>query len=1169
MEWHEVFVLFTAQVWISTAAEMLYILPDNSTNVICPSQPCATLSQYWSDNGTLPVVSNVEYHFLPGEHYVPANMMLRNLQNFSIIGIVNETSSLPALIGCSQSSYIINIIDSHSVTIANVMFKQCHQVQLMYLLINLCHSCTIENVTFMNSGLIGTNLIGASHLSEILIRLNRERPNVVMFCQGITLNYGNLQSVMDQKHTLIMNKIKIIGDGKKCYSSGSVGLHIGIEVMEYLTITLNNSLFYKLSHTALSIISKCNDNNKIIYVDNCTFEQNAPTYNSQDFQVTIRPLIDIVLSHREKSILFKQCSFKQNYHLHLLISFFIRGLKSCHGQLGQCSNPLTNISFITCQFDKNIVSQLLNINSEHCKTNLLLMGPSYFTNNKCGLNTYPDYFIFSITDMAVNITGPIIVSSNKAKAVIVFKQCDVSFYGNITFKSNLCTTLLFLKSVYFKIMQYANLTFRNNRYRGQFIATENYFQYNLYPYCLFQFVTMKNITASPTHYSVNVIDNFYSLHKLSKRMQNQMCLFPFYHFTRHCKWIPTAVFYDQNPKIIYQQIITTNNQNFTYHKICHCIQNGSNNCSVDTLGPVYPGQILQVDLCTPCNDEPSTLYAEVNSMHLPDTACKVGPQTETMKTISNYSKMFSFTIVSDATDVCELILIADSSYTESISEAFYVQLLTCPLGFTLQHGVCDCDPILSPYIDKCYIDYSAISRPASTWITAHTQANITKYLISDCPMDYCLPYSSLVNFLHPDLQCQFNRTGILCSQCQHPLSMVFASSRCMECTNLHILMTIIIIVAGIVLVVLLYLLNLTVTKGTINGIIFYANIISINDSVFLVNDNVFKPLGVFISFVNLDLGIETCFYSGMDSYAKIWLQLVFPCYLFIIAISIVIASRYSSKILRLTYTRSLPVLATLFLLSYTGVLRTVLTVLFSYSTITHLPGSHRQMVWSIDASVPLFGIKFTILFITCLVVFLLLIPFNITLLFTRYLLQFRVINRFKPLLDAFQGSYKDKYYFWVVVHIIMRSLFFAMYAFQTRIKLVLSTVFLITFSISSGYIRPHKNKLVNVHELLLLINLTIMYAVSYQSSNNFFSNVTNVMISLAFIQLFTVMLYHFLTYTCHYNVEIALQSLKEKLLSLCCRNHLKDIFDAELLNIPECTYNYTEYQDGLVSDDFK
>ena len=148
----------------------------------------------------------------------------------------------------------------------------------------------------------------------------------------------------------------------------------------------------------------------------------------------------------------------------------------------------------------------------------------------------------------------------------------------------------------------------------------------------------------------------------------------------------------------------------------------------------------------------------------------------------------------------------------------------------------------------------------------------------------------------------------------------------------------------------------------------------------------------------------------MDSYAKMWLQLFFPFYLIIIAALIIIASRYSSKILRLTYARSLPVLATLFLLSYTGVLRTVSMVLFSYSTITHLPGGHKQIVWSIDASVPLFGLKFTILFITCLVLFLLLIPFNITLLFTRYLLQFRIINHFKPLIDAFQRLGGCTYY---------------------------------------------------------------------------------------------------------------------------------------------------------------
>jgi len=218
----------------------------------------------------------------------------------------------------------------------------------------------------------------------------------------------------------------------------------------------------------------------------------------------------------------------------------------------------------------------------------------------------------------------------------------------------------------------------------------------------------------------------------------------------------------------------------------------------------------------------------------------------------------------------------------------------------------------------------------------------------------------------------------------------------------------------------------------------------------------------------------------------------------------------------------------------------------------------------------LFGLKFTILFIACLVLFLLLIPFNITLLFTRYLTKFRIINRFKPLLDAFQGSYKDKYYYWVAVHITLRSIFFAFYAVKTKLKLILSAIVLIIFSIYSGYTCPNKNKLVNIQELLLLMNLTIMYAVSYNGSDGVFSLVTNVMISLALIQFCTIVLYHFLTFTFHFNIVMAMQNTKLKLIKLCSKRHIKnDSYDVSLLNIPKSMYNYAEYQDGLVSDDFK
>ena len=164
---------------------------------------------------------------------------------------------------------------------------------------------------------------------------------------------------------------------------------------------------------------------------------------------------------------------------------------------------------------------------------------------------------------------------------------------------------------------------------------------------------------------------------------------------------------------------------------------------------------------------------------------------------TDFATTVNYTIVSNNTNMCELFLTI-SRRLHQVYEAFYVNLLPCPVGFTLQNGICDCDPCLPPEIDTCDIEQSLIRRPGNMWISANAQSNDTKYLVGDCPMDYCLPYSLNILLTNPDTQCQFNRTGILCSQCQHSLSMVFGSSRC---TNIHILIAILILLAWFILVI--------------------------------------------------------------------------------------------------------------------------------------------------------------------------------------------------------------------------------------------------------------------------------------------------------------------------------------------------------------------------------
>ena len=802
-----------------------------------------------------------------------------------------------------------------------------------------------------------------------------------------------------------MNKlyITVTGNGTKCYTfnqfvTAGVVVYISGHA-ETARITVSNSIFYRLRSTAVYVRSNCGASNNIVSLDNCTFDSNSATNE---------PVVYITLSEDNNLVLFNICTFKGNFAYTSVISLRIKGIKDFTCRFDSTNQELVtacNVKLAENEFilNRGNLLSLNNLSKKSCT--LHITGPLNIARNEADSYSHTD--LIFIEHMVVYIYGPSILSHNSAEGFSIFKFVSsfVTFTSIILFMSNACDQVIFLnmQQPYIKVAEYSNITFINNKCGNKLIEIE--VSDSWYNYCLFQYLPSDSKSfGTPNNYAINIIR--------TSTTQQKTCSFLYYHLNPKCEWLPNVTFQRYDSEITNHQIIQIDQQHLNYHRICLCHENRSYNCSRNILGPVYPGKRLEVRLCTPCDGSSFSLYAETRKSLQTNFSCKITNRAEILNNISSHAKVFNYTIASENHEMCKLFLTMYSHKQLYAYEVFYVKLLPCPVGFTSQNGVCDCDPILTKYIDKCHIDYSTIRRPANTWITAHTQTNDTNYMISDCPMNYCLPHSLDINLLYPDQQCQFERTGILCSQCQQPLSMVFGSSRCMKCTNLYILISIIIIVAGIVLVVLLYLLNLTVTKGTINGIILYANIISINDSIFLINNNVFVPLKVFISFTNLDLGIETCFYDGMDGYAKMWLQLFFPFYLIIIAAFIIIASRHSPRIFRLTYSRSLPVLATLFLLSYTGVLRTVSTVLFSYSTITHLPSGHQQIVWSIDASVPLFGFNFSILFVSCILLLLLLIFFNFTLLFSRHLSRLVVINQFTPILDAFHGPYKDKYYNW-------------------------------------------------------------------------------------------------------------------------------------------------------------
>ena len=354
---------------------------------------------------------------------------------------------------------------------------------------------------------------------------------------------------------------------------------------------------------------------------------------------------------------------------------------------------------------------------------------------------------------------------------------------------------------------------------------------------------------------------------------------------------------------------------------------------------------------------------------------------------------------------------------------------TCPVGFEPSLGptkidcICECDQTLKHHqITSCFAENETILVETNIWIGFSNYSNEKKIVIHDCPFDYCVDKPVSISLSSPnsaDEQCAYNRTGTLCGMCQEDLSQVFGSSRCKKCSDSSISLLVPFALAGIALVTFILLLNLTVATGTIHGLIFYANILTANHSLFLPPSTL-NFLTVFISWLNLDLGIETCFYDGMNSYGKFLLQLAFPTYVFVLIGAIIALCEVSGKFATLLSNKNpVAALCTLILLSYSKLIRTIITAL----QFTHLdyPDGPREIFWLYDANFRYFTVSHIPRFIAAFIIIILGAIYTILLLFGQWFPHCSNINimkwakntKYNAFIDAYHAPFTPKHRYWV------------------------------------------------------------------------------------------------------------------------------------------------------------
>ena len=334
-----------------------------------------------------------------------------------------------------------------------------------------------------------------------------------------------------------------------------------------------------------------------------------------------------------------------------------------------------------------------------------------------------------------------------------------------------------------------------------------------------------------------------------------------------------------------------------------------------------------------------------------------------------------------------------------------------------------------------------------------------------------------------------------------------------------------------------------------------------NHATFFPLDTTNSFLSWFIAWINLDLGIETCFYNGLDAYVKTWLQFVFPLYIWFLVITIIVLSHYYTLAARLSGRNSVQVLATLFLISYAKLLRIIISLL--QSTELNYPDKSVRKIWLYDGNVDYLKGKHIPLFIAALLLLLISLPYTAILIFIQYLQQksnyrSRVlfwVKKLKPLFDAYTGPYKDRHRYWTGLLLLVRIILFLIFSMNIHgstnvnllaISLTVLLLFMHVVIVGSVYQTWH----MNIFEYSFFLNLGVLASATLYTSKITGRGQTTVAytsVSIVFVLFIIIVVFHILTKlksTQHWNwisvnivrkLRVKLSKLRSALKKLCCK----------------------------------
>jgi len=378
-----------------------------------------------------------------------------------------------------------------------------------------------------------------------------------------------------------------------------------------------------------------------------------------------------------------------------------------------------------------------------------------------------------------------------------------------------------------------------------------------------------------------------------------------------------------------------------------------------------------------------------------------------------------------------------------------------------------------------------------------------------CPVNYCDFHrcdvtSELCSLsLSPDDQCGYRRTGTACGNCKDGYTLSFDSVDCISTTNCTAGLTALVVVMTCLywiftVIVVFAMMYFKVGIGYLYGITFYYSVIDILLGQALHTSNaLYKLVTIVSSLARLTpqfLG-QLCFMEGLGGIDQQFIHYIHPLAVVMILLLISISAKFSPRLSLFVSRGVIHVICFLLLLSYTSIASTSL-LLMRPLTFTGVDKVYTHLSPDLEYFHSR-HLAYGLVSIACGLI--IVIGFPLILLLEPFLNHKINFIRIKPILDQFQGYYRNKYRYFASYYMICRLVMLLIvntYITSVYTVAYLQLLSLITMALIHFIVRPYISITLNaVDGFFLLTMILVAILEPFEASNGF---AANTIIGLAF-----------------------------------------------------------------------